>query len=207
MILADLAAWLKGGVRRRKVAKFRIYIDETGNHDMTSCERPEHRFLGLTGVIFELETVRMVLVPRLEGIKAQFFPYDPDSPPILHRKELIHKKYPFTSLRDPATETAFNAVLSSFIEELPFSVVSVVIDKLEHRNRYTVWRAHPYHYCLSVLLERYVHFLEGKGGHGDVLAESRGRQADMQLKTSFASLYKRGTDYIAGSRFRERLTS
>ena len=32
---------------------YRIYIDETGNHDMTHADDPNQRFLALTGVILE----------------------------------------------------------------------------------------------------------------------------------------------------------
>jgi hypothetical protein len=34
---------------------YRIYIDETGNHDMTHADDPNQRFLALTGVILEVE--------------------------------------------------------------------------------------------------------------------------------------------------------
>ena len=33
--------------------KYRIYIDEVGNPDLDSSEHPNHRYLSLTGVIFD----------------------------------------------------------------------------------------------------------------------------------------------------------
>lgn len=187
--------------------KFRIYIDETGTHDLERCEDPNNRYLGLTGIIVELRVVREILVPELERIKQRFFPYDPDSPPIIHRREIINKKYPFNTLREPKIEIQFNKCLLDFLDNLDFKVVSVLIDKLEHKERYRVWKSHPYHYCLSVMLERFVYYLEGESACGDVMAESRGGREDRRLKDSFANLYNHGTDYISSERFQAGLTS
>jgi hypothetical protein len=88
-----------------------------------------------------------------------------------------------------------------------YAVVTVVIDKLTHREQYRVWRYQPYHYCLAVLLERYIMFLEGGDARGDVMVESRGAREDRQLADSYSRLYKNGTDYIEPARFQARLTS
>ena len=68
--------------------KYRIYIDEVGNHDLKNVENPNQRYLSLTGVIFELDYVAKVLFPRLEAFKVKYFKSHPDDPTILHRKEL-----------------------------------------------------------------------------------------------------------------------
>lgn len=88
-----------------------------------------------------------------------------------------------------------------------YSVATVVIDKLAHRERYRVWLYQPYHYCLAVLLERYVLFLERAQGRGDVMVESRGAREDRQLADSYTRLYKHGTEYIESGRLQACLTS
>lgn len=75
--------------------KYRIYIDEVGNSDLKSSANEEHRFLCLTGIIFRLDYVSEILQPELEALKAKYFGSHPDEPIIFHRKELVHKKYPF----------------------------------------------------------------------------------------------------------------
>lgn len=187
--------------------KYRLYIDETGNHDLKNVEDPNHRYLGLSGIIIDLQVVRDVLIPGFEKIKKDFFPYDPDSPPILHRKELVNKRYPFHTLNDPNVEQSFNNKLLNFLDELNFSVISLVIDKLEHKNKYRVWRYHPYHYCLAVLVERYVLFLENCDAKGDIMAESRGGAEDMKLKQSFSNIFEEGTDFISAEKIQQKLTS
>lgn len=189
------------------VVKYRIYIDETGDHNLENCEQLPHRFLGLTGAIFSLQDAREKLVPRLEQFKRTHLPYDPDEPPILHRKEIINKRYPFHVLHDPEKKNAFNADLLRLLEELEYVVVTVVLDKLEHKTKYTTWLYLPYHYCLQILLERFTRYLESKGAIGDALAESRGGTEDRKLKGSYSRLYKGGTDFISAERFQTSLTS
>ncbi|HZS83837.1 MAG TPA: DUF3800 domain-containing protein [Stellaceae bacterium] len=186
---------------------YRLYIDETGNADLGASINPNHRYLSLTGVIMGLEYARANTYPALEQIKADFFGSHPDEPVILHRKEIKEKKWPFRALRDPDTEARFNAALLTYLGDLDCRVVTVVIDKLEHLNRYAVWRYHPYHYCLEVLVERYVNFLRDGGRKGDVMAEARGGKADMRLEKAFARLYDQGTDNVSRQLIKRLLTS
>ena len=98
--------------------KYRMYIDEVGTSDMKSSSNPNHRFLSLTGVIMELEHVRTDVFQRLEGLKSRYFESHPDEPLVLHRKELVNKRDPFESLRDPIVEANFNEYLLKLLHEL-----------------------------------------------------------------------------------------
>lgn len=187
--------------------QYRLYIDEVGNSDLGSSDDPNHRYLSLTGVIIELDYVYRVVAPQLEALKKCYFDYDVDDPLIFHRKELVNKQPPFIALRDPGIETRFNADLLKLIGDLDYAVVTVVIDKLEHKTRYRVWRYDPYHYCQQVLLERYVLWLDQRGCTGDVLAESRGKKENRRLADAFARVYDTGTKYVAETLFRKCLTS
>ncbi len=187
--------------------KYRLYIDEVGNSDLSSSENPNHRYLSLTGVILELDYVRNTFFPRIESLKLDFFDSHPDEPIILHRKELINKKHPFSILSDPEIEEKFNSKILNIINETDYAVLTVVIDKLELNQRYKVWRYDPYHYCLAVLVERFVLWLEKNDCVGDVMAESRGGKEDRRLKDSFRNVYEYGTDYIHPNKISAFLTS
>jgi hypothetical protein len=163
--------------------------------------------LSLTGVAIELGYVDKVLFPEMETLKRKYFSYHVDEPLILHRKELINKMPPFEILRDKKVEREFNFDLLKLISEWNYKVFTVVIDKIELKNKYITWQYDPYHYCLLVLLERFVLWLESIDAMGDVLAESRGGKEDMRLKKSYNRLYHSGSDYIAFERFSKRLTS
>jgi hypothetical protein len=185
--------------------KYRLYVDEVGNPDMGSSEK--NRFLSLTGVILELTYVKTTVHPAVECLKNRYFGSHPDDPVILHRKEIISKMPPFDGLRDPTTEHSYNRDLLAMLQDLDYVVITVVIDKVEHRKRYQTWRFDPYHYCLTVIVERFVLWLENMGAVGDVMAESRGGKEDRRLKDSFERVCHTGSDYIQPERFSDTLTS
>ena len=188
--------------------KFRIYIDETGNPDLNSSDNPNHRFLSLTGVIIDLEYVKNVLAPDLDKFKIKFFDPHPDEPIILHRKEILNKRHPFENLRNPEVEKKFNICLLKNLKEWNYKIITILIDKKEHKEKYQSWKYDPYHYCLGVLMERYLFFLEEENDNvGDVMIESRGGKEDMRLKKSYSYLYSNGTEYIEAKKFHQFLTS
>jgi len=189
------------------MSKYRMYVDEVGNSDMGSAENPNHRFLSLTGVILSLDYVKNQLHPEFEEIKSKFFEQHPDDPIIFHRKEIINGKYPFESLRDQSTREQFNKELLRIILETDFTIITVVLDKFEYRERYKEWEYDPYHYCMSVLLERYVLYLDKNQLFGDVYAEARGGKENMRLKEAFRMIFDYGTQYVAPDKMANRLTS
>jgi hypothetical protein len=133
--------------------KYRMYIDEVGNSDMGASQDPNHRYLSLTGVVLELGYVDAHVFPSLEALKRKYFGSHLDDPIVFHRKELVNQKPPFEALRDPATQAAFNQEVLQFLQQAGYAVFTVVIDKLEHQQKYQVWKYDPYHYCLPILLE------------------------------------------------------
>jgi Protein of unknown function (DUF3800) len=184
-----------------------MYVDEVGNSDLGASQDPNHRYLSLTGVVLELGYVDSTVFPTIEGIKRSYFGSHPDDPIILHRKELVNKKPPFDALRDPAVEAAFNNDLLQAIRTLDYTVFTVVIDKLEHQQRYQIWRFDPYHYCLLVIVERFVLWLRRRNALGDVMAESRGGREDRRLKDSFERVYDQGSSFLPPQEFVRHLTS
>jgi len=205
---AQYSGWLNVSLLRTACAvKYRIYIDEVGNPDLESSDNPNHRFLSLTGVILELGYVQRVLHPEMEALKTRHFRSHPDEPVIFHRRELLNAKPPFEALRQPGVRQQFDEELLRLLADWDYTVISVCLDKKKHRETYTSWRYDPYHYCLAVLLERFVFFLGRKEHRGDVMAESRGGKEDRRLKNSFAWLWEHGTDWVDPQQFQGRLTS
>jgi hypothetical protein len=187
--------------------KYRLYVDEVGNPDLNSSADENHRFLCLAGVIVDLDYVSRVLSPELEALKVKYFGSHPDEPIILHRKEILYKKPPFTYLQNPETERAFNGELLSKLREWTYSVITVIIDKREQAEKYSTWRYDPYHYCQEVLIERYRLFLNINKTKGDVMFESRGGKEDMRLKKSFRAIMDSGTHNLSSEDLKEHFTS
>jgi hypothetical protein len=187
--------------------KYRIYIDEAGNSDLGSSSNPNHRFLSLTGVIVELSHVQEIVHPDMEALKMRYFNSHPDEPVIFHRKEMMNHKTPFDVLADKEVRECFDNDILSLMKSWDYRVLSVCLDKKKHVETYSTWRFEPYHYCMAVLMERFVFFLKRQGAQGDVMAESRGGKEDMRLKDSFQRLWERGTDYVGPEQFQNVLTS
>lgn len=187
--------------------KYRIYIDEVGNHDLKSSDLPGNRYLSLTGVIVNLEYVRTHLHPEMEALKTSFFQSHPDEPLIFHRKEILNAKHPFEALRDNEVRENFDNALLNKLTEWEYLVITVCLDKKNHLETYKTWRYDPYHYCLAMIIERFAFFLEQEVAIGDVMAESRGGKEDRRLKESFTKLWADGTDFVEASRFQGVFTS
>ncbi len=178
--------------------RYRMFVDEVGHADLKSCQDPNGRYLSLTGIIFELAYYDLVVVRQVEQLKEKHFPPLSDGRPlILHRKELVNKSWPFTILRDPEREEAFNQDLLFALESLDYVVLTTTIDKLEHVNRNEAWRRHPYHYCQEVLLECFARWLNHRNARGDVYGESRGRREDRELKTAARFTFHHGTGVLS----------
>jgi len=187
--------------------RYRLYIDESGAHTYSELEDPAKRYLGLTGIFVEGEYYRTTFQPGMERLKQKHFPHNPDEPVILHREDIINRRGLFWRLRDVEREQAFNEDLLQFIEEQDYRVITVVIDKKTHIERYGEAAYHPYHYCLVAMLERYCGYLNFRNAQGDVLAESRGGTEDQQLKVAYRAVYNAGTQWRGTEFFQRSLTS
>jgi len=190
-------------VRRR----CRLYVDESGDHTYHELDDPARRYLGLLGCIIEGENYRKSTQPNLEQLKQKHFPHSPDEPVIPHRKDIVNKRGPFWRLRDAEKERAFNLDLLSFLQGQEYVIISVVIDKRAHVQRYEESAFHPYHYCLSAMLERYCGWLHFQNWEGDVLAESRGATEDRQLEKAYIRTYEDGTQFRDPAFFQSVLTT
>jgi len=184
---------------------FRLFVDEVGHHNMKSSSDPNERYLGLTGVILHLDYEQKEFSERLNSLKTAVFGRCDFC---LHRREIIYRKpEPFTILKDPDKRQLFDQQVLVLMEEGKYRVFTVVIDKREHRAKYTVWQFQPYHYCMTIMLERYVQWLQRFDAVGDVMAESRGKKENKQLAKAYRRIYTRGTDHVPANIFQSRLTS
>lgn len=205
--------------------RYRLYIDESGDHTYGKnniirsnngiiCENyyPEledvsRRYLLICGVLIEQEYYKYFFQPELESIKKSNFNYDPDEPLILHREDIIGKRGKYWILRYHEREKKFNEDILNFIKKHDYRIISVLIDKKSHIERYRESAYHPYHYCLTAILERYCGFLNYINAVGDVMAESRGKNEDNELKNEYINIYNRGTQFRKPGFFRNVLTS
>ena len=186
--------------------RFRLYIDESGDHVFRKLDNPSHRYLCLLGCLFRGRDYRDFHA-SLEEFKQRHIPHSPDDPVILHRADILNRRGCFWRLRDPAVAEAFDRELLELVATAEFRVVAVVIDKLRLWDQFLDRAAHPYHLAMGFLLQRYCGLLNHVNRCGDVLAESRGGAEDRMLKDSYARVYSRGAWMRKAAFFQQALTT
>lgn len=186
--------------------RYRFYIDETGNHDLKGSIRPENRYLSLTGIIVNQDDEEKAVRNAITQLKSYFIS-DENKGVHLHRSDILKFNPPFDSLLDTEIRKNFDADFIAFIEKLSFKAVTVTMDKLAFLRRYGKWVEDPYHYCLEILIERYVVYLKSVSGRGDILIEARNKKLDRRLKKAYKEMYINGTDYISSQQMRNALTT
>jgi hypothetical protein len=187
-------------------ARHRLYIDESGDHTYNLLDDPTHRYLALLGAWFRQSDDYVAFADDLERFKREIFGARPDKPVILHRSDALNRKGPFGLLCNHETRKRFDAGLLEVIRRARFRMVCVGIDKQHHLNRHTS-PFHPHHYCLAAMLDRYSGWLNYKNAVGDVMAESRWREEDLQLGQAYRRVYESGTLMFSHEHHQRALTS
>lgn len=108
--------------------RYRIYLDESGDHVFRETGNQSHRYLCLLGCWFR-NTDYLTFHEAIEEFKSEYLPHHPDDPVILHRDDIINARKAFKNLRDAAVRRRFDDALLKIIAAAEFRVVAVVIDK------------------------------------------------------------------------------
>lgn len=186
-------------------SRYRLYVDESGDHVFRKLELPAHRFLCLLGCWFRADNYQE-FHDGLNRLKQTHLPHSPDEPVILHRADMVNRRGAFWRLRDERARERFDADLLDLITRSHFRIVAVVIDKKALQERYEA-PAHPYHLALGFLLQRYCGYLNHVNRPGDVMAESRGAVEDRLLKDSYSWVHTHGMWHTRATFFQQALTT
>ncbi|RQZ88460.1 DUF3800 domain-containing protein [Burkholderia cepacia] len=159
-----------------------VFVDESGDHSLTSIDADYPIFV-LCFCIIKKSDYASVLVPRIKQLKFETFGHDCV---VLHEIDIRRKRGTFAKLsKDPRDR--FMEALTAIIEELPMTVVSIIIDKQKLKQQY-IRPFNPYHIGIQYGLERVRHFLRMNGQHEaltHVVCEARGSKEDADLELQF----------------------
>jgi hypothetical protein len=186
---------------------YRLYIDEVGTDDLLHVAEENHRFLSLTGVAMQHSLVNSFATPAMNKLKRHCFRFDPDEHLILHRSEILQKKGLFGQLADEKLCNDFDNYLIEYMTKSQFTVITAVIDKLGMMKQRHWTNQHPYHFLMSVIVEKFAQFLERKQSFGDVMPEKRHGKKDTALQDAFSETMEKGTNFVSAQRMNSRIRS
>lgn len=160
-----------------------IFVDESGDHELGKID-PQYPVFVLLFCIVRKEDYVTRICPTLQRFKFEFWGHDEV---VLHEHEIRKPRGDFLFLLQRPLRERFLFGLNAQMEDLPATVVAVVIDKPAYVARYHQ-PASPYDYAMETGLERVFRFLEGCGQNGrptPIIVERRGRREDNDLELAF----------------------
>jgi hypothetical protein len=159
-----------------------VYVDESGDHSLTSID-PLFPVFVLAFCVFRISEYVNVVVPSVEQLKFDFFAHDMV---VLHERDIRKATGPFRFLQNEGLRDRFQRCLTSVVENAPFAVVAEVIHKPTFRSGSTQ-SANPYHVALERCLDHVAAHILADGGAGEVsvVFEARGRREDAELRSEF----------------------
>jgi len=180
---------VKSEVNRPVFGDFIIYVDESGDHGLTSIN-PEHPVFVLAFCLFRVSSYVSEIVPAIQSIKFRHFGHDMV---VLHEREIRKSLGSFSLLFNPLKRESFMSELASVIEQADFEIFAYVIDKEKFRKRGRD-TDNPYSLALKFGLEAISAELLARNQAGKetfVIFESRGKREDFELKSEFKRIVER----------------
>ena len=171
---------------RSEFGDFIIYVDESGDHSLTSIDQSYPVFV-LAFCLVEIDIYTRVIAPDLQALKFRYFGHDLA---VLHERDIRKAQGDFSFLFSHETRAKFQNELGQIIGSSSFSILASPIDKNEFATRSSPGR-NPYSVALGHGLRALYRELEHLGQAGRktlVVVESRGPKEDKELQDEFSRL-------------------
>ncbi|WP_434930708.1 DUF3800 domain-containing protein [Shewanella sp. HL-SH5] len=202
MIEADTESNRVG--RERGFSDFVVYVDESGDHSLTSIDKDYPVFV-LAFCIFYKGHYLAKVVPELQQLKFDYFGHDLV---ILHEHEIRKEKGDFTLFKTRDEKNVFMGRLSNIIDSSNFILASCVIEKHKMPNKDD--GQNPYHIALKHCLETLFDFVTEKGQQTletHVIVERRGAKEDDELELEFRRICDGDNRYQKDLPFKIRMAA
>jgi len=163
-------------------SNFIVYVDESGDHGLISIDKDYPIFV-LSFCVFNKLNYSQKIVPELMNLKFKTFGHDMV---ILHEHDIRKKKGYFNTLNE-SSRAKFLEELTDIIAGSDFTIVAIVIDKLELQQKYNR-PSHPYHLAMGLGLEQLFCLIK-ELNQADFLThivfEARGPAEDREVQEEF----------------------
>ncbi len=178
--------------------KYYLYIDESGDHGLTTINPGFPVFL-LCGVLVsatEYENIRQ----SMNTIKHSLWG---DKQVIFHSRDIRKCEKEFSVLFDLDKKKWFYENLNATISKHRYAVFASAIKKDRYIKRFGRLSNDVYELALSFIIERAIFFLDDENQQGkqlEIVIERRGRKEDKKLDEHFQRLLARGTGFVNAQR-------
>lgn len=183
-----------------------MFIDESGHHNLDPKKSdPTYPIFVLVGCIFDEKYYKEEVLKKVNDLKTTFFG---SSDIILHTLEMTRpgktKERRYDRLNDSEIRVSFYQSLNTLLGKLEFRLVSCVIKKSAHLEKYGTNVLDPYLLSFNVLLDDFIAELSGNE-MGKIIAEKRQDGLDNQLELAWLNLRINGTEEAKGSEIKEKV--
>lgn len=164
-------------------SEYVVYVDESGDHSLTTINREFPLFV-LTFCVFRKEEYVSQVVPALQRVKFKTFGHDMV---VMHEREIRKAEGAFTFLTDAARRSVFMADLNTVVESAPMVIVAVVIRKAALSKKVSD-AGNLYHFALRSGLECLHGILRDRNQQElptHIVFEARGKKEDAELELEF----------------------
>lgn len=177
-----------------------VYLDETGDHSLELVDKGFPIFAVAMFICEKEEYIRRI-APAVNELKMEYFGHENI---IMHSRDIRKAQKDFGFLTNTNKRNEFYARINRIMSESKYDLIVSVIRKQEHKDKYGILANNPYDLAMTFCMERLLPLLEKRGQKSvQLVAESRGKKEDNDLKLSFLRVANQGTSYIEGKRFKQ----
>lgn len=181
--------------------KYYLYIDESGDHGLTSVN-PDFPVFLLCGVLISAEQYE-VLRQRFNQIKESIWG---SKEVIFHSRDIRKCEKEFSKLFDLEMKKSFYENLNKALSQQQYTVVASAINKGTYIQQFGKLSNDVYELALSFIIERSIFFLDDIHPFVkelEIMIERRGKVEDKKLEEHFQRLLSRGTGFVDSTRLKK----
>ena len=176
-----------------------VYLDETGDHSLELIDK-DFPIFALAMFICERQYYNQTILPAVSQLKMDYFGHEGV---ILHSRDIRKAQKDFGFLTNSEEREKFISRVNSMMRDFEYSLIVSAIKKQDHKDKYGINASNPYDLAMMFSLERLLAFLEDVGqSEVHLVAESRGKKEDDDLRLSFFKIISQGTQYNSVDRFK-----
>lgn len=165
-------------------SKYMVFADEAGDHNLEKWN-PDFPVFVMAFCIIEKSHYCDFVLPSVNKLKLKYFNR---TDIILHERDIRKQTGAFKCLCDKDIRESFMRDLSSIMINSQYTIISCVIDKKQHIEKYSTPK-HPYYLATYFCIERMKRFLAENHDtkHINITFEARGAKEDKELRNSLES--------------------